>query len=187
MGASDTINLVPGIESKRYLELGVANGATFNKVLAQDKTSVDCEYPATFQMKTDEFFAQATEKWDVIFIDADHTFAQVVRDYNGAVKCLSEGGLVFMHDLVPPSKEYALPWHCGDAFKFLFWLMVRKERRPRFYVAAFNFGLTLFIDPVPVTPAPECSGVSYDAFRVLLDTQRLYGPDGFAAVLATQP
>ena len=39
------------------------------------------------------------QKFDIIFIDADHTYEQVVKDINNSMKHLSANGVIIMHDV----------------------------------------------------------------------------------------
>ncbi len=52
-----------------------------------------------FGMNTNTFFTQNMQKYDLIFIDADHTDAQSWKDIDNALKVLNPGGFVAAHDL----------------------------------------------------------------------------------------
>ena len=66
----------------RYLEIGVGKGKNFNKINCLVKHSIDPEYPATFVMTSDKFFKELddSERYDIIFIDGDHSKRAVMRD-----------------------------------------------------------------------------------------------------------
>jgi hypothetical protein len=121
--AATVINSIPGIGRMKYLELGVAGGKTFNAIKAGEKIGVDKSYrpaPGCLQLDTDTFFMSLTTvKFDVIFIDADHTYDQVVKDYNNSMRHLAADGWIFIHDLVPPDEMHTDPRLCGDGYKFL--------------------------------------------------------------------
>ena len=46
----------------------------------------------------DEFFDNGEHKYDIVFIDGDHYHEQVDRDIENSLNCLSENGIIVMHD-----------------------------------------------------------------------------------------
>ena len=52
-----------------------------------------------FKETTDNFFANNSRKYDCIFIDADYSYEGVKRDHENAVKALSPGGVLVLHDI----------------------------------------------------------------------------------------
>jgi len=52
-----------------------------------------------FNTTTDEFFEKNTETYDCIFIGADHSYEGVKKDYDNALKCLNEGGILIFQDV----------------------------------------------------------------------------------------
>jgi len=117
------VNSIPDIEKKSYLELGLGRGVNFSLIQAGRKVSVDVrkETNPTFWMSTDNFFEQNKEMFDVVYVDADHHFEQVVKDFNNALKICDM--YLFLHDLVPPIQELISFDKCGDAYKLLFYLV----------------------------------------------------------------
>eukprot|EP01034_Spumella_vulgaris_P005623 gene5623-7181_t len=76
-------------------------------------------------MTSDDFFAQNTEFFDVIFVDGLHEANQVFRDVTNALKWLNPGGAIVMHDCNPRSfaiqngaygEDKSIPW-TGDTWK----------------------------------------------------------------------
>ena len=61
---------------------------------------VDLKRVAYNQMKTTAFFPIQT-KYDVIFIDADHSCEAVNIDLNNAYNALANDGIILMHDTLP--------------------------------------------------------------------------------------
>ena len=108
---------IEGKNYKSYLEIGYQQGVNFNSIPIEHKVSIDTEPGATFTMTSDEFFAKNKEKFDVIFIDGDHSHAQSTSDLNHALNILSKGGKIFMHDTCPKDQEYASPGWCGEVFR----------------------------------------------------------------------
>ncbi len=57
-------------------------------------------------LPSDEFFRQNTRKYDIIFIDGDHDCNQAYRDVENALAALNKGGMVIIHDALPPSESF---------------------------------------------------------------------------------
>ena len=165
------INKIPDIQNKSYLELGVGNGRNFADVLASDKTSVDINGLGDFTGTTDDFFQINQRVWNVIFIDANHQFDYVLRDYNNAVSCCLEW--VALHDMIPPSEKHTSPRLCGDGYKLLYHLVT--ETNAKVYPMDNNYGFTLVKMPAaPVFPPVEISELSYGDFLKFIGNIKLY-------------
>lgn len=117
-----------------YLELGIAKGACFNKVAPHFKSAcaVDMNYESYDKVckvmrkkgnsfytgTTDDFFEKSPEakkKYNMIFIDANHDYKYVKRDFNNSLEILADNGLILLHDTYPPNEKYVK--HCKDAYK----------------------------------------------------------------------
>jgi hypothetical protein len=108
---------------KSYLEIGCSENVNFNpmKQFFNLSIGVDPYSGGTHTMRSDEFFQQNEQKFDLIFIDGDHHAEQVWKDIVNALACLSEGGTVVLHDLNPMLKEtqeevQTIIWN-GDAWR----------------------------------------------------------------------
>jgi hypothetical protein len=109
---------------KRYLEIGLRTGETFDAIKCEKKSSVDPValpgHVPTHQMTSDEFFAAWHDiKFDMIFIDGDHSHEQVKKDFVNAFKLLTEGGCIVMHDTNPINERFIHPHSCGTAYRVL--------------------------------------------------------------------
>lgn len=53
------------------------------------------------KLTTDEFFYRLAdkEKFDAIFIDADHSYEGAKRDYDNSLKHIEKGGIIIFHDI----------------------------------------------------------------------------------------
>ena len=126
-----------------YLEIGVSNPyANFLHINCNKKVSVDpciqCEYFSAesiesfkpfinYQVTSDEFFKNNSEKFDIIFIDGDHSFNQSLKDLNNALNAINVGGFVVLHDSMPKNYEQTqiinfhnkLPYN-GEVWKTIF-------------------------------------------------------------------
>lgn len=138
-----------------YLELGLEHDPTapYRIINSEKKHSVDIDKTteADFIMTTDDFFSKLKsgkieglgkeEKWDVIFIDADHNVDQVHKDLENSLQHLAENGIILMHDVLPTNyartleapiqinfaeQNLVLPVMNNDAWKVLHYVL--KER-----------------------------------------------------------
>lgn len=84
-----------------------------------------------YRMTSDEYFANHTEKYDIIFIDGLHENEQVYRDIQNSLKVLNPNGSIIMHDCLPEKEEHQIVprqsnyWN-GDVWKAF--VRVRNER-----------------------------------------------------------
>jgi Methyltransferase domain len=114
----------------RYLEIGVNHGDNFFPIEVAQKVAVDPSFAFSSERKSewatknpcnataeyitatsDDFFAKAdaTELFDVVFIDGLHTYAQSLQDVLNSVEKLNDNGVIVMHDCKPPHLGAACP------------------------------------------------------------------------------
>lgn len=136
---SDIINyfLSEMEEPTRYLEIGTGCGSNGALVKATEKWGVDPVlkkvgghdpekiYTRFFLQTSNDFFKSSlglSEKFDVVFIDGLHLKEQVYLDVFRSLSCLSERGVIVMHDCNPATEAMqAVPrqqssWN-GDCWK----------------------------------------------------------------------
>jgi hypothetical protein len=88
---------------RKYLEIGMHHEReNFSFIRCEKKRIVPPEMAATF-------FSQTDEEFDLVFIDGLHTEERVLLDVEGAARCLTSGGLIVLHDCMPPDE-----WHQRD-------------------------------------------------------------------------
>ena len=95
---------------RSYLEIGVRRKASmFDEILCPERTGVDPDPAANadFQMTSDAFFAATDARFDIVFIDGNHTGEQVTRDILNALDHLEPGGVILLHDMNPPTAFHA--------------------------------------------------------------------------------
>ena len=92
--------------------MGVYEKETFNSIQCSMKISVDALRPADYQMTTDKFFEINTAKYDIIFIDANHTEPFLTRDIHNSLKILNPGGCIICHDVNPPTEKSQIDENC---------------------------------------------------------------------------
>jgi len=122
--------LVKQINCKTYLELGIYDGITLSlvqpfvpRIISVDTKDVRKWRIGEFHLETtDSFFEHFDEKVDVIFIDADHSFESVKKDFVNSIRLLNEFGMIILHDTDPISEMYIDPGYCGDSYKMDKWL-----------------------------------------------------------------
>ena len=145
----DFINaLIKKNKYNTYLEIGVRDNRCFDKIKIKDKSGVDpmkdeweknmradWDHEKVFvkyRMTSDEYFANHTEKYDIIFIDGLHENEQVYRDIQNSLKVLNPNGSIIMHDCLPQKEEHQIVprqsnyWN-GDVWKAF--VRVRNERK----------------------------------------------------------
>jgi len=115
---SNLINYLIGLYGyKSYLEIGVDIGTNFEQVICNYKVGVD---PAnkyeklTYNITSDEFFAQNDEKFDIVFIDGLHISEQVVKDIQNSLDVLNPKGTIVMHDCLPINEAAQSRERLGD-------------------------------------------------------------------------
>jgi hypothetical protein len=120
------ISVVKHFNFQSYLEIGLRDKTgVFNHIPCKIKYSVDPDpnSHASFCGTSDKFFAQNSIrdiKWDTIFIDACHLADFVYTDLINSLQHLNDGGVVFLHDVLPLNYSYSLEnSYCQSAWKVI--------------------------------------------------------------------
>lgn len=92
---------------KTYLEIGSYRNENVKNLKIDQKVTVDPDPDAyaTYQMTSDQYFAENDEKFDIIFIDGLHEHSQVWRDIRNSLGHLNQNGVIVMHDCMPKSEK----------------------------------------------------------------------------------
>lgn len=108
MTRTEIINhLIKKIQANSYLEIGVREpSGNFDNISCPNKTAIDPSPlgPGIIPLTSDDFFAQNTSKFDVIFIDGLHHADQVEKDIINSLEVLNENGYIICHDMNPTSE-----------------------------------------------------------------------------------
>lgn len=147
-----------------YLEIGCADNALFDAVMARRKVGVDPRRGGTHRMTSDAFFAarrdrgtpeNEPQRFDVVFVDGLHLYHQVRRDLDGALSVLNPGGWIAFHDMLPRDwLEEHVPqirtrgW-TGDGWKLTFELLASPDLE--FRLLAIDHGV-LVVKPLTEKP-----------------------------------
>lgn len=99
--------LIAARPGARYLEIGCGANATFSRIRgAALKVGVDPVRGGTHRLTSDNFFRLLPpQTFDVIFIDGLHLAEQVITDTRNALRVLSPGGVIVIHDCLPRSER----------------------------------------------------------------------------------
>jgi glycosyltransferase involved in cell wall biosynthesis len=164
--------------ARRYLEIGVGlEQENFAQIRCAEKVGVDPRSDATFRGTSNEFFARNGERFDVVFVDGEHTEAQVLADLGNALSCLAPGGVVVLHDCLPPDA-----WHQrepeayveGENWNGTVWKAVLRsfsESPYRCQIVDADWGCGIIDTRVPQTPRLDelPAELSYDRHYRLLE------------------
>lgn len=141
------------------LEIGCGESSIYFSRLAEkyDRQCYHCEYSKSgvenmrntkgyfgknsvvYNMKSDAFFKEAElSPIAVAFIDGDHEYEQVKKDFKNTMKHIKQGGFVFLHDSLPPDESWTVPHKCGGVYKLL------EELEENYYNDIFTFTKSAF-------------------------------------------
>jgi hypothetical protein len=115
--------LIEELKIGSYLEIGLGPlQETWKFINCAHKECVDIEQGGndlpTFLGTSDDFFKSNTRKFGLIYIDGDHSYEQVRKDFLNSLNNLEPGGIIVMHDIAPQTIEQTSPRSSGDAFRF---------------------------------------------------------------------
>jgi hypothetical protein len=116
------------IRPENYLELGVRHGGNFVTLSKHCKKAIGVDMiPAEFplepnmeyhQTTTDNYFNNLDDKqFDVVFIDADHSHEQSMKDFLNVKDRVIEDGFIFFHDTYPWDWSMTDRGQCEDVYK----------------------------------------------------------------------
>jgi Methyltransferase domain len=117
--------LLAHYENPRYLEIGVCEARTFDRVPATEKVAVDPEFRfdasapdrqlpgvSYHEVTSDEYFGSIVghdQLFDVIYLDGLHTVEQTLRDLMNSLAYLQPQGVIVIDDVRPPTELASIP------------------------------------------------------------------------------
>jgi len=141
----------------RYLELGIRQGNCFNAIapLANEAYAVDIKN--SFKqirhnknliwnnIRTDEFLKNhdVDKKFDLVFIDADHSHEGSLNDFKLVFPLVNENGIILLHDTYPPSDEFAKPGFCSDCYKTAEYIINNYNQQCEIVTLPFYYGISV--------------------------------------------
>ena len=76
---------------------------------------INCPHKSTtFPASSDTYFFSNRATFDIIFIDGEHTEKQVLKDIRNSLRILNEGGVIVLHDCMPPDA-----WHQREEEEYI--------------------------------------------------------------------
>jgi len=120
--------LIQILKPRVYVELGIYRFETIMKILPFVDRAIgvdigDLVVPNKniefYSMTTDEFYEQNKNKLiiDFLFIDADHSDKQTLKDFLNYSKIVKDNGIIVLHDTYPENESHLSMTKCGTAYK----------------------------------------------------------------------
>ena len=164
---TDVINyLIEQHNYTSYLEIGVDQGDNWKHIACKTKHGIDPNKACTFQMTSDEFFAdEHGGTYDLIFVDGLHEAEQAARDITNSLQRLNPNGVVVVHDCYPRNereqrtvKPSRGSW-TGDVWRG--WMRLRNRSDLFQYVVDTNNGVGIVRPGSQVPLGVNVDGVGY--------------------------
>lgn len=128
------MQMVKLFEPHTYVEIGVRNGFTFNRMVSLPEIkraiAVDVlihdsvQKPAQnkkieiYQMDSQDFAAGWKDPIDMLFIDADHRKESVLADFNAMLPFVKDcTGIILLHDTYPAAEYLLGSSYCDNAWE----------------------------------------------------------------------
>jgi predicted O-methyltransferase YrrM len=97
-------------------------------------------------MYTDDYFIKIKSsnlQFDMVFIDADHSFEQSYQDFLNVKDLVTPDGFVFFHDTYPFSPVYLDKTLCSDSYKTAITIRENFHNEWEIVTLPFNPGVTI--------------------------------------------
>lgn len=143
------------LKPKVYLELGVREGNTFvrcakycEKAIGVDVIPPQFPYSPNMeyhQTTTDDYFKTIDSSlvFDAVFIDADHSHEQSLKDFLNVKDKVVEDGFIFFHDTYPYDMSMCVPHLCNDVYKTAHYIKLNLIDEFEIVTLPFNPGLSI--------------------------------------------
>ena len=143
------------IKPENYLELGVRDGANFRVVAKYCENAIGVDItPPPFELDpnmefhtttTDNFFETLDPEvlFDVVFIDADHSHEQSLKDFLNIKDRVVEDGFILFHDTYPWDWSMTDRGQCEDVYKTAKYIKQNLIDEFEIVTLPFNPGVTI--------------------------------------------
>lgn len=142
------------LKPESYLEIGVRYGTSLVPVSKYAKTchAVDIQFihrkfaqnVIYYEMTSDNFFLKYPNlKFDMVFIDGDHSKEQVYKDFINVKDRVIEDGFVFFHDSYPHAEYLCAPQYCNNCWEAVFRIKTEFNREWEIITLPFTPGVTI--------------------------------------------
>jgi hypothetical protein len=122
------IRTIDPLKKSTYIEYGVRDASVLNHVSKYVHIAYGVDINPTNPVHENVIFKQCTTdyfsetflphiQYDFAFIDADHRFESVIKDFNYVFKNIKVGGYIFLHDTYPCSEDYLSVNGSADCYK----------------------------------------------------------------------
>lgn len=116
-----------------YVEIGVAQGRTYRKVMRYARETRGCDidprtppYPGVVIQDSLRFIRSLEDgSVDLALIDAEHRADQAEKEFVVLEPKMSPNGVVLFHDVYPPNRDFLDAGRCGDVFEVSGWMASR--------------------------------------------------------------
>lgn len=142
------------IRPENYLELGVRCGTNFINLSKYCKKAIGVDIvPAQFtlennmeyhQITTDDYFKSlSTEQFDVVFIDADHSHEQSMKDFLNVKDRVIDDGFILFHDTYPWDWSMTDKGLCDNVYKTALYIKQKLVDEFEIVTLPINPGVTI--------------------------------------------
>jgi len=142
---------------KRYLELGIRKGFCFNVIapLTIEAYAVDTRNYFKYVKNNKNLVWNNTttsnflknhdpkRKFDLVFIDADHSHKGSLNDFKLVLPLVNENGIILLHDTYPPNKEFTKPGYCSDTYKTAEYIRKNFNKECEISTLPFDYGISI--------------------------------------------
>ena len=158
--------ILRSLPSANLLEIGIGRSSIYMSRLANkynrkyyccdvdaEKVKAIVAVPGFFQSSdivftgtSDNFLIPINfENIGLVFIDGDHHYEQVKKDFDTIFSMLLENGYIFLHDTYPPTEDMIAETFCGSAYKLKQELKEREDLECFTFnkILGYGFGITM--------------------------------------------
>jgi len=162
----------------KYLEIGCDLDGTFNSIplSISDKIGVDPKRGGTHRMTSDQFFENNNDKFDVIFIDGLHSYAQCKKDFLNSLEVLNEEGVIFFDDMLPV--DWAMQYmpnfqakHTGDVWKLAAEIIDTEAFNFKIVKSNYGIGVLELKDNIRKFPNNDYSKLTFKDYLDYVDNK----------------